>query len=100
MQSRTDRRRTRLAYEPALDGVRGVALFGVLAFHAEFSWARGGFLPLPTFFVLSGFLITSLFLVEWESTGRIRLREFWSRRPHSSISGHWRLRSSSIWRIR
>ena len=72
--------RARIRYQPALDGLRGLLLFAVLAFHSEFSWAVGGFLPLPTFFVLSGFLITSLFLAEWESTGGIRLRAFWGRR--------------------
>ncbi|HMJ16445.1 MAG TPA: acyltransferase [Polyangiaceae bacterium] len=69
-----------MAYEPALDGLRGFALFGMLCFHSEFKWAIGGFLTIPTFFTLSGFLITSLFLVEWEQTKRIRLAQFWARR--------------------
>ena len=72
--------RGRIPFQPALDGLRGVLLFAVLAFHSEFPWAVGGFLPLPTFFVLSGYLITSLFLAEWESTGRIGLTAFWGRR--------------------
>jgi len=80
MQSRPETRRGRIEYQPALDGLRGIALFAILAFHSEFAWARGGFLPLPTFFVLSGYLITALFLAEWDATGTIRLGAFWSRR--------------------
>lgn len=70
----------RIAYQPALDGLRGIALLFVLAYHAEFAWARGGFLPLPTFFVLSGYLITSLFLAERDRSGAIALGAFWARR--------------------
>ena len=70
----------RIPFEPALDGLRGLALLGMLCFHSEFAWAVGGFLPIPTFFTLSGYLITSLFLVEWEQNGRIRLGAFWARR--------------------
>ena len=44
------------------------------------SWATGGFLEVDVFFVLSGYLITSLLLTEWESRGSIRLGAFWSRR--------------------
>jgi peptidoglycan/LPS O-acetylase OafA/YrhL len=63
---------------PALDGLRGVAVAGVLLFHA--GHLRGGFLGVDLFFVLSGFLITSLLLAEWDRTGHIDLRRFWSRR--------------------
>ena len=45
---------------PALDGLRGLAVAGVLLFHAGFGWARGGYLGVSTFFTLSGFLITTL----------------------------------------
>lgn len=70
----------RLRFEPALEGLRGFALMGMLCYHSQFSWAIGGFLPIATFFSLSGYLITSLFLVEWEQTGRIDLGRFWARR--------------------
>jgi peptidoglycan/LPS O-acetylase OafA/YrhL/lysophospholipase L1-like esterase len=63
---------------PALDGLRGVAVAGVLLFHA--GHLRGGFLGVDLFFVLSGFLITSLLVTEWDREGRIDLRRFWSRR--------------------
>lgn len=64
---------------PALDGLRGLALLGVLAFHAN-EILRGGYLGVDLFFVLSGFLITRLLLAEKRSTGRIELGSFWVRR--------------------
>lgn len=70
----------RLAYNPALDGIRGLAVLAVVLFHSGVSWARGGFLGVSTFFTLSGYLITSLLLAERAATGRIDLRRFWSRR--------------------
>jgi peptidoglycan/LPS O-acetylase OafA/YrhL/lysophospholipase L1-like esterase len=65
-------------YLPGLDGIRGVALVGVLLFHD--GRLQGGFLGVDLFFVLSGFLITSLLLSEWDRAHRIDLRRFWSRR--------------------
>jgi peptidoglycan/LPS O-acetylase OafA/YrhL len=70
----------RLAYNPALDGIRGLAVAAVLLFHGEFAWARGGYLGVSTFFTLSGFLITSLLVVEHHNKGRIGLAAFWGRR--------------------
>lgn len=70
----------RLGYCPELDGLRGVAVLMVLALHASFSWARGGGLGVDLFFVLSGFLITSLLRQEWERRGKIDLRAFYARR--------------------
>ncbi|HUP99633.1 MAG TPA: acyltransferase, partial [Aeromicrobium sp.] len=69
---------------PALDGIRGVAVLGVLVFHAS-DWARnhhytGGFLGVDVFFVLSGCLITELLVAEHLRSGRIRLRAFYTRR--------------------
>lgn len=72
--------RARLAYVPALDGFRGLGLFFVMAAHADFSWARGGFLWVSTFFTLSGYLITSLLIVEWKRHGSVSATAFWSRR--------------------
>ncbi|NUR07679.1 MAG: acyltransferase [Nocardioidaceae bacterium] len=65
---------------PALDGVRGLAVLAVLAFHGGLPWARGGFLGVDAFFVLSGYLITSLLLAEWGRTRGIALLAFWGRR--------------------
>ncbi len=67
-----------LVREPALDGLRGVAVAAVVAFHLEH--LRGGFLGVDLFFVLSGFLITSLLLVEFDGRRAIDLGRFWSRR--------------------
>ena len=68
----------RLQHIPALDGLRGLAVVGVLAFHL--GHLEGGYLGVDLFFVLSGFLITSLLLVERETTGHIDLGAFWARR--------------------
>jgi peptidoglycan/LPS O-acetylase OafA/YrhL len=67
-------------YQPALDGVRAFAVGGVLLYHASQSWALGGFLGVDAFFVLSGFLITTLLVTEWGGRGRIDLGAFWVRR--------------------
>jgi peptidoglycan/LPS O-acetylase OafA/YrhL len=72
--------RGRLRFQPGLDGLRGLSVLGILLFHSDFAWAAGGFLGVSTFFTLSGFLITSLFLVEHERSGRIDLFAFWGRR--------------------
>jgi peptidoglycan/LPS O-acetylase OafA/YrhL len=77
----------RIRFEPGLEGLRGLLLPVVLCFHAEFEWAVGGFLALPTFFTLSGYLITSLFLVEWKRSGDIRLGAFWGRRFRRLMPG-------------
>jgi peptidoglycan/LPS O-acetylase OafA/YrhL len=70
----------RMAYLPALDGLRAIAVTLVVAYHLDFEWARGGFLGVDLFFVISGFLITTLLIKEHDSTGRIALGPFWTRR--------------------
>ncbi|MDT5282261.1 MAG: hypothetical protein QOJ20_3456 [Mycobacterium sp.] len=65
---------------PALDGIRAIAVGLVLAEHGGIPGVSGGFLGVDVFFVLSGFLITSLLLDELGSTGRIALAGFWIRR--------------------
>lgn len=70
----------RLPYLPGLDGLRALAVLGVLLYHADLRWFRGGFLGVEVFFVISGYLITSLLLSEWEHAGRIDLKAFWLRR--------------------
>jgi peptidoglycan/LPS O-acetylase OafA/YrhL len=69
-----------LPYNPAFDGIRGLAVAAVLLFHHGVSWMRGGYLGVSTFFTLSGFLITSLLLAERAQTGTVRLSRFWARR--------------------
>src|SRR4051794_41562749 len=65
---------------PALDGLRGLAVLAVVLYHGGVAGLGGGFLGVDAFFVLSGFLITSLLLVEWGNTGAVSLRRFWERR--------------------
>ena len=65
---------------PALNGIRGVAVALVVAGHGGIPGVDGGFIGVDLFFVLSGFLITSLLLDELGRTGRIDLRGFWIRR--------------------
>ena len=69
-----------MGYIPSLDGLRALAVLAVILYHAHFSWIRGGFIGVEVFFVVSGFLITSLLLEESEDTGGISLRQFWIRR--------------------
>lgn len=67
-------------YVPALDGLRGVAILSVMVFHGAIPHLRGGFIGVDIFFVLSGFLITSLLLKEQASVGRINLKNFYVKR--------------------
>jgi len=68
----------RLGHRRWLDGLRGVAILLVMAFHL--GPVPGGFLGVDIFFVLSGFLITSLLMEEWQSSGAICLKQFYVRR--------------------
>ncbi|HNJ98279.1 MAG TPA: hypothetical protein PLV13_09155, partial [Ilumatobacteraceae bacterium] len=67
-------------YQPALDGLRALAVAVVLLFHQGFSWMTGGYVGVSVFFTLSGYLITSLLLIEHHSTGRVRYGAFYVRR--------------------
>ena len=67
-----------LGHIAELDGLRGLAVIGVLAFHADH--LPGGFLGVDLFFVLSGWLITRLLLIETSTTGGVDLMAFWGRR--------------------
>lgn len=67
-------------HQPALDGLRSVAVYLVVLFHAGFAWARGGFVGVDVFFVLSGFLVTNTLLAERSSSGKVLLRRFYARR--------------------
>ena len=69
-----------IRYRPGLDGLRAIAVAAVFLYHSRIDWLPGGFLGVDLFFVLSGFLITSLLLVEWEASNRIDLIRFWLRR--------------------
>ena len=61
--------RAGIRYQPALDGLRAFAVTAVILYHLAYTWAGGGFLGVDAFFVLSGFLITTLLLAEREPAG-------------------------------
>jgi peptidoglycan/LPS O-acetylase OafA/YrhL len=72
----------RLPYLPGLDGLRAISVLAVLLYHyrGDRSLLRGGFLGVEVFFVISGYLITSLLLAETQARQRVDLRNFWNRR--------------------
>jgi peptidoglycan/LPS O-acetylase OafA/YrhL len=70
----------RADFRPDIEGIRGIAILLVVAFHAGVSWMSGGFVGVDVFFVLSGFLITGLLAREVTSTGDVDLGEFYARR--------------------
>jgi peptidoglycan/LPS O-acetylase OafA/YrhL len=81
----------KIAYQPALDGLRAVAVTLVLIYHGGFSWMTGGYVGVSVFFTLSGYLITTLLIVEFERSGTIAVGEFYRRRlkrlmPASALS--------------
>ena len=75
-----------LRHTPGLDGLRALAVAAVVLYHAGVPWLRGGFLGVDVFFVLSGFLITSLLLAEWRR----------GRRPRLDLAAFWRRRARRI----
>lgn len=69
-----------LGYRPALDGLRALAVLAVIAYHDNYPWAKGGFLGVDLFFALSGFLITTLLVLEYRRGTVIQFAAFWARR--------------------
>ena len=67
-------------YQPELDGLRGLSVALVVAFHLGFSWMPGGYVGVSVFFTLSGYLITRLLLDESARSRRVDLRRFYARR--------------------
>jgi peptidoglycan/LPS O-acetylase OafA/YrhL len=70
----------RVGYIPALDGLRALAVMAVLFYHGGVEWMPGGFLGVDVFFVISGYLITSLLLGDWREFRHIRFGRFYLRR--------------------
>ncbi len=70
----------KLGYRPSLDALRAISVLAVIFYHAGFTWMPGGFLGVEVFFVVSGFLITTLLVEERHHNGTISLRGFWFRR--------------------
>jgi peptidoglycan/LPS O-acetylase OafA/YrhL len=67
----------KLIHMPGLDGLRALAIAAVMLYHGGVQWLPGGFLGVDVFFVLSGFLITSLLIGEFSATAKIDLRAFY-----------------------
>ena len=72
-----------------LDGLRALAIVAVLLFHADLYWARGGYLGVDLFFVLSGFLITGLLADEIGQSGRLNVGRFYWRRAKRLLPAVW-----------
>ena len=99
-------------YQPALDSLRALAVLAVIAYHNGYAWAVGGFLGVDAFFVLSGYLITTLLVLEYRRLDAIGLAAFWGRRIRrlmpalllvllfSALYGTLVLRSYEIGRLR
>src|SRR5262245_61081837 len=68
-----------MRYKPAIDGLRAIAIILVLLFHARVSWFSGGYIGVDVFFVISGYLITSLIIEEYHQ-GRFTIIGFYARR--------------------
>lgn len=97
----------RAGHLPALDGLRGIAILGVLLFHA--GHLGGGFLGVDLFFALSGYLITDLLLREVRVSGTVSLTAFWGRRARRLLPAlavllvgvtllTWALGDADLWR--
>ncbi|MDA7573223.1 acyltransferase [Candidatus Pelagibacter sp.] len=75
----------KLAYRPEIDGLRAIAVGAVIAYHSEISILglqpfKGGFIGVDIFFVISGYLITSIILKELITTGSFSFKHFYERR--------------------
>ena len=74
-----------ISYRPEIDGLRALAVFAVILYHAELSflgskWFQGGFIGVDIFFVISGYLITSIVQTELATTNKFNFFRFYSRR--------------------
>jgi peptidoglycan/LPS O-acetylase OafA/YrhL len=69
-----------LGYQPAIDGLRAVALLAIVVFHAQVPGTQGAFLGVSTFFTLSGFLITTITLGDHRRSGKVPITRFYARR--------------------
>lgn len=67
-------------YLPGLDGLRAIAVIAVVLYHLSVPYSDGGLLGVGVFFTLSGYLITSILVRQWDRDGRINFGQFWLRR--------------------
>jgi len=86
--------------QPALDGIRAVSVALVILYHAGFARVHGGFFGVEVFFVVSGYLITSLLWEERSRNGRVSLRHFWLRRARRLLPALFVvLAASTAWAV-
>ena len=67
-------------YMPGIDGLRAIAVIGVILYHLNIPWFQGGFSGVTVFFVLSGYLITDILIDEWNKNNKINYLRFMIRR--------------------
>ncbi|MEG7333489.1 acyltransferase family protein [Bacillus sp. 0102A] len=85
-------------YIPGLDGLRAFAVLSVIAYHLNFNWANGGFIGVDIFFVLSGYLITSILLPVHGNAISLDFRDFWVRRIRRLLpAAYLMIFSAVIW---
>ncbi len=95
MEKTEDTGRASFRHFPVLDGLRGIAILTVMCYHLEYlvpsihMFSKGGFLGVDLFFVLSGFLITSILIREHDLTGKISLLAFYIRRTLRLVPALW-----------
>lgn len=80
---------TSLTYNPSLDGIRALAATIIVFYHAKTASLTGGFLAVDMFFVLSGYLITSLLLKELRTTETLDYPKFMRRRFNRLVPALW-----------
>ena len=91
----TEKTAVKFKHIPALDGLRGIAVLTVMIYHLTYllpslsAFVKGGFLGVDIFFVLSGFLITSILIKEYEKDGQISLKKFYLRRAFRLVPAFW-----------
>ena len=82
----------KISYRPELDGIRAIAIISVILYHAQITIFsiqifKGGFIGVDIFFVISGYLITSIILKELISTDNFLFKNFYERRIRRIIPG-------------
>ena len=68
-----------MKYRAEIDGLRALAVLPVILFHAGFEWVSGGFVGVDVFFVISGYLITTIIISEM-AEGKFSIVNFYERR--------------------
>ncbi|MBY6242473.1 acyltransferase family protein [Methylosinus sp. Sm6] len=84
-----------MKYRPEIDGLRALAIFPVIFFHSGIGLAKGGFVGVDVFFVISGYLITTIIISDMES-GRFSILEFYERRARRILPALFFVMAASL----